>query len=134
MLITNHHPYHSIWYYIFEGTYWLLQIVSAKIQAIRIAKNLPISHFWWSVGMIVIALIMIIVYKRIIKCTWWKALRLGLSLLLGRFIIFSPALNKFRKLPFFYVGKQSIQDKLLTHWFPIAWIIALVILIVNNFY
>lgn len=134
MLIKPPHHHRSIWYYVFEATYWLLQAASAKIQAIRIVENLPISHFWWAAGMIIVAILMALAYKHLSRCSWWQALKLGASLLLGRFLTFSPILNKIRKLPFFYVGKGALQDKVLTNWFPIAWAIGILLLMVNHLF
>lgn len=129
------HPMHrNLWYRIFELTYGLMQGGAAKIQALRIAKNLPISHFWWAAAMVVIALLMVVSYKRMTHCKWGEALKLGGSLLLIRFITFSPWLNRLRGKSFFYVGKGAVSDKLLNHWFPIAWIVALVSLVLTNLF
>jgi hypothetical protein len=107
---------------------------SAKIQAGRIARNLPISHFWWAAGMTLAALVMIIAYKKLTHCRWRQAIKLGFSLLLIRFISFGPWLNNLRGKKMFYIGKESIQDQILKNWFPIAWVTALGVLIYTNFF
>lgn len=116
--IGRHHP---LCYYIFEGAYFLLQGASAKIQAVRIAQNLPISHFWWAAFMGLVAIAMVISYKRLTHCRWKDAIRLGASLLLIRFISFAPWLNHLRRKPMFYTGKGSVIDRLLSGWYVWAW-------------
>lgn len=121
---------HSIWYYLFEGAYGFFQWITAKAQAERIARNLPISHFWWGVAAGAAAIILILAYKRLTRCSWKKALKLGFALLLVRFVTFSPWLNRMRGKPFFYVGKGSLQDRILSGSFQVAWIIAAALLLI----
>lgn len=118
-------PHHNIWYYLFEGAYLGLQGGSAKLQAIQIAKNVPIFHFWWTAGMVLVAGIMVVSYKKLTRCQWKEALRLGISLLLVRFISFTPWLNKLRHKPTFYLGSASLEDRLLKGWYPWAWAAAI---------
>jgi hypothetical protein len=131
------HPHsfsgHSFWYYVFEGAYFLLQGGSAKMQAVRIAKNLPIYHFWYAAAMVVVALLMVVAYKKLAKCRWKEAAKLGLSLLLVRFVSFGPWLNKLRHLKFFYIGRGSLQDRILANVYPLVWSLALAGLLVLQF-
>lgn len=114
-------PHRGFWKAIFEGSYFLMQGASAKIQAIRIAQNLPISHFWWAAGMTAAAVLMVIAYHQLTRCRWKTALKFGASLLLIRFVSFGPWLNKLRGKPFFYLGKGSVMDRVAAGWYPLAW-------------
>lgn len=128
-MTANHHPHQSLWYYLFEGTYFLLQGASAKLQAIRIASNLPIAHAFYAGLMLLAGIVMVLSYRQITRCKWKEAVKLGASLLLIRFVSFTPWLNKVRHKPFFYLGKASIWDRLLAGWYRFAWVAGLIALI-----
>lgn len=133
-----HHHHKNIWYFVFEAAYAALQGVSAKIQAVRIARNLPISHFWWAAGMAVISLVfisaLVFSYKKITKCTWKDALKLAGALLLVRFVMFTPWLNLLRGEKFFYLGKSALQDQILAHTYVYFWSAAAAALIGIQFF
>lgn len=124
---------HHFWYYLFEGAWFLLQGGSAKLQAVRIAGNLPIVHLWWAGLMLFAGAVMVISYKKITHCRWKDAAKLGLSLLLIRFLAFTPWLNKLRRKPMFYLGRASLWDRLLAGWYRWAWVASLIGLIALQF-
>ena len=119
-------------YYWWEAIFTALQTILAKVQAIWIRHGMLINHALWAAITLVIILLAVLAYKKRMHCRWWKAIKFGLALLLIRFIVFTPMLNKFRRRKMFYLGQGSAMDRWLANIYPWIWGLFIAILLIIN--